>query len=111
LAKSSKAPDEDEQIRAKSPEEVIDFNPEMQDEENYQFHLENLNHYSDSSHSILYDLNQEHYSQVSDASFLPTAMKFVFNQTAASVDRCHMMNSVFNCSTNSVQQRASLIKP
>jgi hypothetical protein len=39
----------------------IEFNPEEQDEENYQFHNENLNYYprSDDSQSLIEHLNEE----------------------------------------------------
>lgn len=75
--------------------------PEEQDEENYQFHNENFNHYANSSQdSLLEELDKENFENLSDPSFVPNHGLFKFsNQSAASVDRCRLIQST---STHSI---------
>ena len=89
----------DESVAARNPVARSDiapeifFMPEEQDEENYQFHNENFNHYLNSSQdSLLHELDLENFENLSDPSFVPNHTFFKFGQqSAASVDRCHIM--------------------
>ena len=94
--------------------EVIHFSPEEQDEENYQYQHENLKYYSESSLAILRDLNQEHYSVVSDPSFMPhdlVKMNKELHASAASVDRAHLVQSMLSCQSTNSAHHKSLVRP
>ena len=96
--------------------QVQDFHflPEEQDEENYQFHIENFNHYENSSQdSVLDELEKENFEVLSDPSFVPNHSLFKFGQrSAASVDRCRLIQST---STHSIAnfsvQNSMVLKP
>lgn len=67
-------------VELKPEYEVIEFNPEEQDEENYEFHNENLQFYNkcNSDESLVADLNEERLTQMSDPSFIPGKQQLKF---------------------------------
>lgn len=73
------------QLVGNRPAEAVHFDPLEQDEENYEYHHENMFYFDGSTveDNILEDLRKEQLDNISDCSFMPGHGKRETNQGAS----------------------------